>query len=259
MLGFLFGYGLLHDTVRLYGNTIWHSGEGNWDSDGTYKDMDGSLRWGGNRKLCTYRENKYNERIIGSFSSDVEYRNFIDELRMVRMHNAILSKDRTTFLYDEYGNRIKQYYPDLHKRVPLYKDLMTGDLYCIMCYERVHMYVRIKDMEMIRPTDGTLLKDKMKGEFNYTKYLEMLVYFNNNKEKLYKSCFGRYKSLQEKILNLETFFYSDTCFDEGAPYEKFLTYKEYKELKPVYYKELTDYREEYKRKVANKEIIDFWK
>ena len=55
MLGFLFGYGLLHDAVRLYGDTIWHSGEGNWDSDGTYKNMDGNLKWGENRQLCCYK------------------------------------------------------------------------------------------------------------------------------------------------------------------------------------------------------------
>ena len=134
--------------------------------------------------------------------------------------------------------------------------------YIISSYgARKAMYLRVKDGIMIRPSDWQLFVDKKEGIDNTDLYKNLIKEFNENRENLYPTIFKEYeinyKSLPERIL------YKESCsieinFNEQAECEKDLSYKEFKELNPIYQEESKKYKEEYKRKLKNGEITNVW-
>lgn len=204
---------------------------------GIYEDRKGCTKWCENGEPVRLEFNKYGERAIILLGGDKEFRNFYEELQVLRYYEAIKDPNRTTYLYDFLGKR--EYKDFGEHKVIIYKDLYNNHKYFIYKVELkdkmnfyvidvFYFYFDMFDFKLCRPTDGQLLSDKNKGVDNSKIYSGIMntlnPRFNKYKSKCYRDGVG--KLIKEQ--RIFSYYDENNIFNEKCDYKYCMDYNEYK-------------------------------
>lgn len=200
MLGFLLGYGLLHDGIHAL-KDLSHG----HDEDGTYRDSYGARCWCTTGDVCTYTYNDKGDFGIGDYIGNRLYRNFHMEIRDVRWHNAVHDLERTAFLFSEnskwshYINEeftdSKYIYCNIFSKKPDYNDrymIIANKTYFFTAKtgekrktkRNLYFYANARTGKLIRPSDGELREAKKEG-IDYSEFYKIIIKECNEEREFY--------------------------------------------------------------------------